>query len=1052
MTGTTRSAHLCLVQPEGYVHSSALADPMRYVRHQLEQLGVGVTEALNELSPTAVNLVLGAHLGFDTSWLDRADCVVVNLEQLGRDASSWPAEYVELLRRAVVVDYHPDNRHAYRDPAHVDDVPLISFGHAPYLWTTESEVPLAQRPVDLLFVGSLTRRRLAVFERLNAAGVRLHVPAGPVYGRERDALVRSAKAVLNVGAYDSPRFEQVRASLVLSCGTPLVSERRGDLTGVDAPFADVVEWFDLDEAVDRLRADVRSSEHLRRAEERVRAFRAVDPHEQYRAMWAAVLDAVGPGRRATPLGTSTTKTTTTEVPVVHATDLLATPTPRVSVVIPLFNRADLTGQCLAALVEHTPEDLYEVVLVDNGSTDGTAELLAGLGGDVTVISNPENRGFAAACNQGAAAARGDVVLLLNNDVIVTEGWLEPLVDVLDRQPDVGAVGSLLLYPDGKVQHAGVLLIDTPECPLTAVNALRGADTTDSEALLHARTYQAVTGALVAFRREAFTAAGGFDEGYWNGLEDVDLCLRLGRAGWKVVYEPRSVAVHLESQSGPERFAKVTENVVRFVQRWLPLAVPDLLVRGGCWDPHPAAGSEAAAQAWRRSAAVGWLTDAAPASEVVQDRLPVSALVLSDGAGAGAVERTAELLRGRVQEVLVLERDAASAARAGRTALDWDDDAVVSAVVARLGTPWLLVVAAGESLVVEDAERVREQLRAPGAEAIGLLLPGGGCEVRLHRVGAAAVGAVGSPAQVVLVGAHLADLVDQDRHFEPAPAVEPTVPAREAVAGPPTELSREDEARIERVRERAAAVEERRLLQVVRDGRDVCWLEDEGDDNPLVTVRIATYNRGQMVVDRAISSALTQTYPNIEVLVVGDACDEATERAVRSVRDPRVRFVNLGQRGIYPTERMDRWRVAGTAPMNAALALARGSWIAPCDDDDQLTPDHVEVLLRHAKQNRLEMVWSQAAMEVREGEWALLGSEPLRINQVSHGTVLYSLGLRFFQHSNTSWKMDEPGDWNLWRRMAAAGVRTGFLPQITYLHYLEAHARPEREADRAPVRI
>src|SRR3954452_19677248 len=171
------------------------------------------------------------------------------------------------------------------------------------------------------------------------------------------------------------------------------------------------------------------------------------------------------------------------------------------------------------------------------------------------------------------------------------------------------------------------------------------------------------------------------------------------------------------------------------------------------------------------------------------------------------------------------------------------------------------------------------------------------------------------------------------------------------------------------RERLARLEERRLLDVVRAGRDVCWV-DEHEAQPLVTVRIATYNRGPLVAERAIASALAQTYEHIEVLVVGDSCDEATERAVRSVRDARLRFVNLPARGLYPAHRRHRWMVAGTVPMNAAVTLARGAWIAPCDDDDELTDDHVEVLLAAARGRRLEFVYSKADWEILPGSWTV----------------------------------------------------------------------------------
>lgn len=239
--------------------------------------------------------------------------------------------------------------------------------------------------------------------------------------------------------------------------------------------------------------------------------------------------------------------------------------------------------------------------------------------------------------------------------------------------------------------------------------------------------------------------------------------------------------------------------------------------------------------------------------------------------------------------------------------------------------------------------------------------------------------------------------------------------------------------------------ERRLLERARDGRDVCWI-DEDEVEPLVTVRIATYDRGPIVAERAIASAVAQTYERIDILVVGDACDRETERAVRATRDPRIRFLNLSERGSYPSDPMARWRVAGCAPMNVALELARGSWIAPCDDDDEFSPDHVEVLLTAARRRRLEMVYSKARWEVSPGSWTIVGSEPLEHGHITHGSAFYSLGLRFMKHSCTSWKLNEPSDWNLWKRMRKAGVGIGFVDRLTYTHYLERYRRDDDGTD------
>lgn len=251
--------------------------------------------------------------------------------------------------------------------------------------------------------------------------------------------------------------------------------------------------------------------------------------------------------------------------------------PLTSVVIPLFNRADLTRACLFALVEATPPELYEVVLVDNGSTDETGRLLESLGGDVTVLRNDTNLGFARACNQGASAARGQYLVFLNNDTEPESGWLEPLILTADAHPRVGAVGSKLLYPDGRLQHAGVWIVDN-----RIHGILEGRHRWEGEpdGLAEADVVgpvQAVTAASMLVRASAFRELGGFDERYWNGNEDVDLCLRLGAAGWQIVYQPASRVMHHESASGPERLAKAAENVLLLSRRWLGRVEPDYVL-------------------------------------------------------------------------------------------------------------------------------------------------------------------------------------------------------------------------------------------------------------------------------------------------------------------------------------------------------------------------------------------------------------------------------------------------------------------------------------------
>ncbi len=222
-----------------------------------------------------------------------------------------------------------------------------------------------------------------------------------------------------------------------------------------------------------------------------------------------------------------------------------------------------------------------------------------------------------------------------------------------------------------------------------------------------------------------------------------------------------------------------------------------------------------------------------------------------------------------------------------------------------------------------------------------------------------------------------------------------------------------------IRQRREVREGRGQLDRVRIERPVLWVPGEP---PLVTVRIATYNRGTMVRDRAIASALSQTYPNIEVVVVGDRCDAATEAAVRSVRDSRVRFENLAERGAYPSDPDFRWMVAGTVPMNRALELAKGEWIAPLDDDDEFTPDHVEVLIEACRERNLDFAYGVAEMEVEPGVWQSVGSAPLRVGRIVHAAVLFHRELGFIRHDLEAWRLHEPADWNVWHRMRDVGAQ------------------------------
>jgi GT2 family glycosyltransferase/glycosyltransferase involved in cell wall biosynthesis/Tfp pilus assembly protein PilF len=235
--------------------------------------------------------------------------------------------------------------------------------------------------------------------------------------------------------------------------------------------------------------------------------------------------------------------------------------PRVGIVIPVYNGAALTEACLYGIAGNTGDDPdYEVVVVDNGSDDWTMYLLHAMEGDLRVLNNDRNLGFARACNQGADASAAEYVLFLNNDTVPNEGWLEAMVAAADADPAVGIVGARLLYPDGTIQHAGLHMVNgIPD------HEFRGA-AADDPRVTQTRDLDMVTGACLLIRRELFIELGGFDAQFVNGVEDVDLCLRARERGWRVVYCADAVVEHHEAQS-KGRFDHVQENVRRFLERW-----------------------------------------------------------------------------------------------------------------------------------------------------------------------------------------------------------------------------------------------------------------------------------------------------------------------------------------------------------------------------------------------------------------------------------------------------------------------------------------------------
>lgn len=206
-------------------------------------------------------------------------------------------------------------------------------------------------------------------------------------------------------------------------------------------------------------------------------------------------------------------------------------------------------------------------------------------------------------------------------------------------------------------------------------------------------------------------------------------------------------------------------------------------------------------------------------------------------------------------------------------------------------------------------------------------------------------------------------------------------------------------------------------------------------HPLVTVRIATYNKSKELFERCLPSVLSQSYKNIEVIIVGDHCTDDTQERIEKLNDQRIKFVNFPRRNTYPDDPLYRWFVAGSPGMNYGVELANGDWIAPIDDDDEFSPSHIETLVKLAQTSRAELVYG-ALKQINESnnEHRIIYSDPPELGKFSFQAALYPRALDFFQYDEQSWVAREPGDWNLCRRMLAAGVTfTSTKDVVGYLY-------------------
>jgi GT2 family glycosyltransferase/glycosyltransferase involved in cell wall biosynthesis len=248
--------------------------------------------------------------------------------------------------------------------------------------------------------------------------------------------------------------------------------------------------------------------------------------------------------------------------------------PAVSIVMPVHARPDLTRFALASILAETPFPEYELIIIDDAADPLTAALLRNVQG-AKIVRNPENLGYQRSVTAGVALARGEWVVLCNNDIVVRPGWLDAMLECVESRSDVGVVTPKYLFPDGTIAEAGGILWRDG----TAANYLRGTHAGSCHAA-YRREVDYGSAAALLVRTELWRTLGGYDERFAPMYyEDVDLCFAARAQGWRVMYEPRAEVIHFEgSTAGTDETSShkrhQATNRPRFVEKWGKLLEAD----------------------------------------------------------------------------------------------------------------------------------------------------------------------------------------------------------------------------------------------------------------------------------------------------------------------------------------------------------------------------------------------------------------------------------------------------------------------------------------------
>jgi GT2 family glycosyltransferase/SAM-dependent methyltransferase len=500
-------------------HSSATADALRNtgaLHSEIERLQTSLAAVEDELSNTRLNA-----LHTDVQLSDEIKKALDDATITRSDAVSR----LEVARR--------DNQRLQR----VVDAQENELGLVKHSLSWKLTAPL--RRANRL----ATRIRGGVRRRLASGAKRIYsaAPLAPQHKRAvKGSIFRMGKPFLR-GTAAYQRWEahervsqplRPRASVARDASAGVVDHSIGNvLWQADG----VREWSDYAEVRDRIDAETQAARASRTAEPVPQlSYALVDPNDVA-------------GHIALPV----------------------TDKPRVTILVPVYNHLSTTLECLASIaMSTTPEDpSFEVLVANDASTDATAQVLAGVR-NLRLVNQPSNLGFLLNCNTAATQARGDILILLNNDVQVTPGWLGKLVACLESDERIGAVGPRIRYPNGWLQEAGTRLHRDGSAEMLGLN-----DQADLPRYQYTRDVDYCSGACLALRRADFDRLGGFDTGYAPAYcEDSDLCMRLRAEGRRIVYCADTEVVHqlsTTSDAMPSEYklSCIARNLDRFATKW-----------------------------------------------------------------------------------------------------------------------------------------------------------------------------------------------------------------------------------------------------------------------------------------------------------------------------------------------------------------------------------------------------------------------------------------------------------------------------------------------------